>query len=177
MVGASCSGSLKAARDDENGGINFRSLAPLPTSTSNAHPQGNGSFVRGRPALEGVERTRPAQDVMELDEAALTGRLVQAGKRPNDSGRCSEVDAEGGLVVVLHLAGLLKVVCDRAEPPSGEFAQTTAPARRQLFDQQSRKQEAHTVGFPVEGGLRSDTPSAGRMRGPGFRVAQERTRN
>lgn len=41
--------------------------------------QGKGSFVRGRPALEGVERTRPAQEVMELGEAALTGQLVQAG--------------------------------------------------------------------------------------------------
>jgi GntR family transcriptional regulator len=41
--------------------------------------QGKGSFVRGRPALEGVERTRPAQHVIELAETELTGQLVQAG--------------------------------------------------------------------------------------------------
>ena len=31
--------------------------------------QGRGSFVRGRPALAGAERTRPAQSVLELPEA------------------------------------------------------------------------------------------------------------
>jgi DNA-binding GntR family transcriptional regulator len=41
--------------------------------------QGKGSFVRGRPALEGVDRTRPAHDVVELAEAELAGELVQAG--------------------------------------------------------------------------------------------------
>ena len=41
--------------------------------------QGRGSFVRGRPALAGAERTRPAHDVLELPETALTGELVQAG--------------------------------------------------------------------------------------------------
>jgi GntR family transcriptional regulator len=41
--------------------------------------QGKGSFVRGRPALEDVGRTRPARDVVELAEAELTGELVQAG--------------------------------------------------------------------------------------------------
>src|SRR5712691_332699 len=41
--------------------------------------QGKGSFVRGRPALADVERTRPAHDVVELAEAELTGELVQAG--------------------------------------------------------------------------------------------------
>jgi DNA-binding GntR family transcriptional regulator len=41
--------------------------------------QGRGSAVRGRPALEGVERTRPGTDVMELAEADLEGQLVQAG--------------------------------------------------------------------------------------------------
>ncbi len=41
--------------------------------------QGRGSFVRGRPALAGAERTRPAQDVLELPEASLSGVLVQAG--------------------------------------------------------------------------------------------------
>src|SRR5215471_15908432 len=41
--------------------------------------QGKGSFVRGRPALADSERTRPAQDVMELPEVELSGQLVQAG--------------------------------------------------------------------------------------------------
>lgn len=41
--------------------------------------QGRGSFVRGRPALAQAERTRPAQNVLELPEAQLAGDLVQAG--------------------------------------------------------------------------------------------------
>ena len=41
--------------------------------------QGKGSFVRGRPALADVERTRPAHEVIELAEAELAGELVQAG--------------------------------------------------------------------------------------------------
>ena len=41
--------------------------------------QGKGSFVRGRPALAGAERTRPAHGVLELPEAELAGELVQAG--------------------------------------------------------------------------------------------------
>jgi DNA-binding GntR family transcriptional regulator len=41
--------------------------------------QGKGSFVRGRPALAGAERTRPAENALELPETALTGELVQAG--------------------------------------------------------------------------------------------------
>jgi GntR family transcriptional regulator len=41
--------------------------------------QGKGSFVRGRTALAGAERTRAAHDVLELPEAELSGELVQAG--------------------------------------------------------------------------------------------------
>src|SRR6202021_1268742 len=41
--------------------------------------QGRGRFVRGRPALAGAERTRPAHSVLELPEASLAGELVQAG--------------------------------------------------------------------------------------------------
>jgi GntR family transcriptional regulator len=41
--------------------------------------QGKGSFVRGRPALAGAERTRPAHNLLELPEADLIGELVQAG--------------------------------------------------------------------------------------------------
>src|SRR5215471_7127109 len=40
--------------------------------------QGKGSFVRGRPALAGAQRTRPAHGVLELPEAELSGELVQA---------------------------------------------------------------------------------------------------
>lgn len=41
--------------------------------------QGKGSFVRGRPALAGAQRTRPAENALELPETALAGQLVQAG--------------------------------------------------------------------------------------------------
>lgn len=41
--------------------------------------QGKGSFVRGRPALAGAERTRPAENVLELPETSVAGKLVQAG--------------------------------------------------------------------------------------------------
>lgn len=41
--------------------------------------QGKGSFVRGRPALAGAERTRPAETILELPEIELAGELVQAG--------------------------------------------------------------------------------------------------
>jgi len=41
--------------------------------------QGKGSFVRGRPALAGARRTRPAENTLELPETALAGQLVQAG--------------------------------------------------------------------------------------------------
>jgi DNA-binding GntR family transcriptional regulator len=41
--------------------------------------QGKGSFVRGRPALAGAERTRPAQGILELPETKLSGSLIQAG--------------------------------------------------------------------------------------------------
>jgi DNA-binding GntR family transcriptional regulator len=41
--------------------------------------QGKGSFVRGRPALDGAERTRPGDDVVGLPETELAGELVQAG--------------------------------------------------------------------------------------------------
>jgi DNA-binding GntR family transcriptional regulator len=41
--------------------------------------QGKGSFVRGRPALAGAERTRPAQGILELPETQLSGSLIQAG--------------------------------------------------------------------------------------------------
>lgn len=41
--------------------------------------QGKGSFVRGRPAMADRQRTRPADDVLEMSEVELSGELVQAG--------------------------------------------------------------------------------------------------
>lgn len=41
--------------------------------------QGRGSYVRGRPLLAQAERSRPADRVLELPEADLSGELVQAG--------------------------------------------------------------------------------------------------
>jgi GntR family transcriptional regulator len=41
--------------------------------------QGRGSFVRGRPALAGAERTRPAKSALDVPEVSLSGELVQAG--------------------------------------------------------------------------------------------------
>jgi DNA-binding GntR family transcriptional regulator len=41
--------------------------------------QGRGSFVRGRPALAGAERTRPAERVLDLPETVVFGDLIQAG--------------------------------------------------------------------------------------------------
>lgn len=56
-----------------------RALAALRQEGWIDTQQGKGSFVRGRPALAGAERTRPAHDVLELPETDLTGELVQAG--------------------------------------------------------------------------------------------------
>lgn len=44
-----------------------------------ATEQGKGSFVRGRPALADAQRTRPADNLLELPETGLAGELVQAG--------------------------------------------------------------------------------------------------
>jgi DNA-binding GntR family transcriptional regulator len=41
--------------------------------------QGRGSFVRGRPALVEVPRTRPAEYALEFPETSMSGQLVQAG--------------------------------------------------------------------------------------------------
>jgi DNA-binding GntR family transcriptional regulator len=41
--------------------------------------QGKGSFVRGRPALAGLETRRPGEDALNRDEAAGSGELVGVG--------------------------------------------------------------------------------------------------
>jgi DNA-binding GntR family transcriptional regulator len=56
-----------------------RALAALRQDGWIDTEQGKGSFVRGRPAFADAQRTRPADDVLELAEAELSGELVQAG--------------------------------------------------------------------------------------------------
>jgi GntR family transcriptional regulator len=56
-----------------------KSLAALRLDGWIETEQGRGSFVRGRPALEDADRTRPAADVLEVPETQLAGELVQAG--------------------------------------------------------------------------------------------------
>jgi GntR family transcriptional regulator len=41
--------------------------------------QGKGSFVRGRPALAGLESQRPGEDALNRDEAREPGSLAEAG--------------------------------------------------------------------------------------------------
>ena len=41
--------------------------------------QGKGSFVRGRPALAGLETQRPGEDALNRDESAESGELVDVG--------------------------------------------------------------------------------------------------
>src|SRR5580704_14682871 len=41
--------------------------------------QGKGSFVRGRPALAGLESGRPGEEALNRDEAREPGELVEAG--------------------------------------------------------------------------------------------------
>jgi DNA-binding GntR family transcriptional regulator len=56
-----------------------KSLAVLRQEGWIETQQGRGSFVRGRPALDGAERTRPGDDVLGMPETELSGELVQAG--------------------------------------------------------------------------------------------------
>ena len=41
--------------------------------------QGKGSFVRGRPALAGLETQRPGEEALNRDESDEPGELIQAG--------------------------------------------------------------------------------------------------
>src|SRR5579859_7482096 len=53
--------------------------------------QGKGSFVRGRPALAGLEMARPGEEALNRDESREAGDLMKAGMlRPlPGSLRCS----------------------------------------------------------------------------------------
>src|ERR1700678_2132852 len=44
--------------------------------------QGKGSFVRGRPALAGLESQRPGEDALNRDEAREPGSLIGAAITP-----------------------------------------------------------------------------------------------
>jgi DNA-binding GntR family transcriptional regulator len=41
--------------------------------------QGKGSFVRGRPALAGLETVRPGEEALDRDESGEAGELIEAG--------------------------------------------------------------------------------------------------
>src|SRR6266496_4021267 len=44
--------------------------------------QGKGSFVRGRPALAGLETARPGEEALSRDESREDGDLIEAGMTP-----------------------------------------------------------------------------------------------
>ncbi len=44
--------------------------------------QGKGSFVRGRPALAGLETARPGEEALSRDEFREAGDLIEAGMTP-----------------------------------------------------------------------------------------------
>src|SRR5262249_11913970 len=44
--------------------------------------QGKGSFVRGRPALAGLETARPGEEALSRDESRAAGDLIEAGMAP-----------------------------------------------------------------------------------------------
>ncbi len=44
--------------------------------------QGKGSFVRGRPALAGLETARPGEEALSRDESREAGDLIEAGMTP-----------------------------------------------------------------------------------------------
>jgi DNA-binding GntR family transcriptional regulator len=47
-----------------------------------ATQQGKGSFVRGRPALAGLETARPGEEALSRDESRETGDLIEAAMTP-----------------------------------------------------------------------------------------------
>src|SRR5689334_17198055 len=47
--------------------------------------QGKGSFVRGRPALAGLETRRPGEEALNRDEAAESGELIDVGATSSPS--------------------------------------------------------------------------------------------
>jgi DNA-binding GntR family transcriptional regulator len=96
--------------------------------------QGRGSFVRGRPALAGAERTRPAQSVLEVAETTLSGKLTQAGVKL----------APKYVTALLHL-----------EIPETDALMTTVPAaraflRQRLFEDDHGPTELASVWLPLD---------------------------
>lgn len=74
--------------------------------------QGKGSFVRGRPALAGAERTRPAESMLEVAETALSGELVQAGVKLAPPHVVALLGLEPGAKAFLRQ----RLLCDGGEP-------------------------------------------------------------
>jgi GntR family transcriptional regulator len=100
-----------------------RALATLRQDGWIDTEQGKGSFVRGRPAFADVERTRPADDVLELAEAELSGELVQAGVK----------------LAPPHVITLLKL-----KPGAKAFL------RQRLLSQDGQPVELASAWFPLE---------------------------
>jgi DNA-binding GntR family transcriptional regulator len=67
--------------------------------------QGKGSFVRGRPALDGLESRRPGEDALNRDEAREPGELVDAGLAvpPARVAALLGTDRDGELLARRHL--------------------------------------------------------------------------
>jgi GntR family transcriptional regulator len=95
--------------------------------------QGKGSFVRGRSALADTQRTRPADDVLELSEAELSGELVQAGVK----------------LAPPHVTTLLGL-----EPGAKAFL------RQRLLSEDGEPVELASVWFPLELATGTDLASA-----------------
>jgi len=100
-----------------------KSLAALRLDGWIDTQQGRGSFVRGRPALADVERTRPAGDLLELPEIDMSGELVQAGVK----------------VAPLHVTNLLGL-----EPGAKAFL------RQRLLSQDGEPVELASVWLPLD---------------------------
>ncbi|MGO9080947.1 MAG: GntR family transcriptional regulator [Streptosporangiaceae bacterium] len=89
--------------------------------------------MRGKPALAGVERTRPAHGVLDVTEAQLDGELVQAGIR----------------LAPPHVTALLQLT-----------AGARAFARQRLLTEDGEPVELATAWLPLEIAAGTDLASA-----------------
>jgi DNA-binding GntR family transcriptional regulator len=104
--------------------------------------QGRGSFVRGRPALAGAQRTRPAENTLDLPETALSGELVQAGVKLAPAYVTTLLGLEPGSRAFLRQ----RLMSDDGEPAelasvwlSLDLASGTALASPDLLDESIRQ--------------------------------------
>jgi DNA-binding GntR family transcriptional regulator len=100
-----------------------RALAALRQDGWIETEQGRGSFVRGRPAFADAPLARPADNVLELAEADLSGELVQAGVK----------------LAPPHVIALLKL-----KPGAKAFL------RQRLLSQEGEPVELASAWFPLE---------------------------